>query len=68
MTSVLKRLDDIGATLTRLSGELKQCVEDVRLVTARQASRLEQERATQLLATQDPHSHHKVDKKVSTAH
>lgn len=51
MSGVLKRLDDIGQTLLRLAGELKQCVEDVRVVSARQLERLEQERTTALLAT-----------------
>ncbi|XP_049885286.1 deformed epidermal autoregulatory factor 1 isoform X2 [Pectinophora gossypiella] len=50
MNGVLKRLDDIGQTLVRLAGELKQCVEDVRLVSSRQLERLEQERASALLA------------------
>ncbi|XP_073957292.1 deformed epidermal autoregulatory factor 1-like [Choristoneura fumiferana] len=50
MGGVLKRLDDIGSTLVRLAGELKQCVEDVRMVSARQLERLEQERAAALLA------------------
>ncbi|XP_026735314.1 deformed epidermal autoregulatory factor 1-like [Trichoplusia ni] len=50
MSGVLKRLDDIGQSLVRLASELKQCVEDVRVVSARQLERLEQERATALLA------------------
>ncbi|KAG6439076.1 hypothetical protein O3G_MSEX000464 [Manduca sexta] len=50
MSGVLKRLDDISQTLVRLAGELKQCVEDVRLVSSRQMERLEQERASALLA------------------
>jgi Sec-independent protein translocase protein TatA len=50
MSNVLKRLDDIGQTLARLAGELKQCVEDVRVVSARQLERLEQERASAILA------------------
>ncbi|XP_047040581.1 deformed epidermal autoregulatory factor 1-like isoform X2 [Helicoverpa zea] len=50
MSGVLKRLDDIGQSLVRLASELKQCVEDVRVVNARQLERLEQERATALLA------------------
>ncbi|XP_075991134.1 deformed epidermal autoregulatory factor 1-like [Anticarsia gemmatalis] len=50
MSGVLKRLDDIGQTLVRLAGELKQCVEDVRVVSTRQLERLEQERASALLA------------------
>ncbi|XP_061708294.1 deformed epidermal autoregulatory factor 1 [Cydia pomonella] len=49
MSGVLKRLDDIGATLSRLATELKQCVEDVRGVSARQLARIEQERAGALL-------------------
>ena len=47
---MLKRLDDIGQSLVRLASELKQCVEDVRVVNARHLERLEQERATALLA------------------
>ncbi|XP_028034946.1 deformed epidermal autoregulatory factor 1 isoform X2 [Bombyx mandarina] len=50
MSAVLKRLDDISETLVRLSTELKQCVEDVRRVSARQLERLEQERTSALLA------------------
>ncbi|CAH0703171.1 unnamed protein product [Spodoptera exigua] len=50
MSGVLKRLDDIGQSLVRLASELKQCVEDVRVVNARQLERLEQERAAALLA------------------
>lgn len=50
MSGVLKRLGDIGQTLMRLAGELKQCVEDVRVVSTRQLERLEQERASALLA------------------
>ncbi|CAG9558609.1 unnamed protein product [Danaus chrysippus] len=50
MTKVLKRLEDIGQNLTRLSGELKQCVEDVKIMSTRQMERLEQERASALLA------------------
>lgn len=50
MSGVMKRLDDIGQTLIRLAGELKQCVEDVRVVSARQLERLEHERASALLA------------------
>lgn len=50
MTAVLKRLDDISATLVRLGTELKQCVEDVTIMSARQLERLEQERASALLA------------------
>lgn len=50
MSGVLKRLDDIGQTLVRLASELKQCVEDVRVMSSRQLERLEQERATALLA------------------
>lgn len=76
MSGVLKRLDDIGNSLVRLASELKQCVEDVRVVNARQLERLEQERATALLAASvDAHveaehvSLHNVDdneaKKVS---
>lgn len=76
MSGVLKRLDDIGQTLVRLASELKQCVEDVRVVNARQLERLEQERASALLAASvDAHveaeqvSLHNVDeteaKKVS---
>ncbi|PZC76569.1 hypothetical protein B5X24_HaOG204409 [Helicoverpa armigera] len=76
MSGVLKRLDDIGQSLVRLASELKQCVEDVRVVNARQLERLEQERATALLAASvDAHvdaeqvSLHNVDdteaKKVS---
>lgn len=76
MSGVLKRLDDIGQSLVRLANDLKQCVEDVRVVNARQLERLEQERATALLAASvDAHvdseqvSLHNVDdteaKKVS---
>ncbi|CAG5003293.1 unnamed protein product [Parnassius apollo] len=50
MSAVLKRLEDIGQTLVRVAGELKQCVEDVRIVSTRQIERLEQERASALLA------------------
>lgn len=50
MSGVLKRLDDISQTLVRLSSELKQCVDDVRVVSARQLERIEQERASALLA------------------
>ncbi|KAI5640959.1 SAND domain-containing protein [Phthorimaea operculella] len=50
MGGVLKRLDDIGSTLVRLVGELKACVEDVRMVSARQLERLEQERTSAMLA------------------
>ncbi|XP_028177682.1 deformed epidermal autoregulatory factor 1 [Ostrinia furnacalis] len=46
INGVMKRLDDIGQTLVRLAGELKQCAEDVRVVHAR----LEHERASALLA------------------
>ncbi|XP_013183574.1 deformed epidermal autoregulatory factor 1 isoform X2 [Amyelois transitella] len=47
---VLKRLEDISQGLVRLAGELKQCVEEVKIVSARQMDRMEQERATALLA------------------
>lgn len=50
MSKVLKRLEDIGQNLSRLSSEFKQCVEDVRLVSTRQLERLEQERASAILA------------------
>ncbi|XP_068633687.1 deformed epidermal autoregulatory factor 1 isoform X4 [Battus philenor] len=50
MSAVIKRLDDIGQTLVRVANELKQCVDDVRIVTSRQLERLEQERASALLA------------------
>ncbi|XP_026331941.1 deformed epidermal autoregulatory factor 1 isoform X1 [Hyposmocoma kahamanoa] len=50
MSGVLKRLDDIGQTLVRLAGELKQCVEEVKTVNARQLERIEQERASAILA------------------
>lgn len=50
MTAILKRLEDIGQTLARVAGELKQCVEDVRVVSNRQLERIEQERASALLA------------------
>ncbi|RVE42687.1 hypothetical protein evm_012654 [Chilo suppressalis] len=50
LAGVMKRLDNIGQTLVRLAGELKQCVEEVRIVSARHIERLEQERASALLA------------------
>lgn len=50
MTGVLKRLDEISATLVRLGSELKQCVEEVTMISARQMERIEQERASALLA------------------
>lgn len=50
MSGVLKRLDDISQTLVRLAGELKQCVEEVKTVNARQLERIEQERASAILA------------------
>ncbi|XP_059055195.1 deformed epidermal autoregulatory factor 1 [Achroia grisella] len=50
MGGVLKRLEDISQGLVRLAGELKQCVDDVRVVSARQVERMEQERASALLA------------------
>ncbi|KAM3968728.1 deformed epidermal autoregulatory factor 1 [Aphomia sociella] len=50
MGGVLKRLEDISQGLVRLAGELKQCIEDVRIVSARQIERLEQERASAILA------------------
>ncbi|XP_048488925.1 deformed epidermal autoregulatory factor 1 isoform X1 [Plutella xylostella] len=61
MGGVLKRLDDISQTLLRVAGELKQCVEDVRVVSARQVERLEQERAAALLAAS-------VDAQVDAEH
>lgn len=54
MTAVLKRLEDIGQTLVRVAGELKQCVEDVRIVSNRQLERIEQERAALLAASVEP--------------
>ncbi|CAH2035711.1 unnamed protein product, partial [Iphiclides podalirius] len=50
MSAVLKRLEDIGQTLVRVAGELKQCVEDVRVISNRQQERLEQDRQSALLA------------------
>ncbi|KAL4717623.1 hypothetical protein ACJJTC_000772 [Scirpophaga incertulas] len=50
LATVMKRLDDIGQTLARLASELKQCVDDVRVASARQIERLEQERTSALLA------------------
>ncbi|XP_034828478.1 deformed epidermal autoregulatory factor 1-like [Maniola hyperantus] len=70
MNKVLKRLEDIGQTLMQLSSELKQCVEDVRIMSARQLDRLEQERASAILASVDASveaeqvSLHSVDESV----
>lgn len=50
MNGVVKRLDDISATLARLSGELKQCVDDVRFVSQRQLERFDQDRTSTLIA------------------
>ncbi|XP_047543933.1 deformed epidermal autoregulatory factor 1 isoform X1 [Vanessa atalanta] len=72
MNKVLKRLEDIGQNLTRLSSEFKQCVEDVRVVSTRQLERLEQERTSAILAASvDAHveaeqvSLHNVDESES---
>lgn len=71
MNKVMKRLEDIGQTLMQLSSELKQCVEDVRIVSARQFDRLEQDRASAILASVDGTvdteqvSLHSVDETVS---
>ncbi|XP_053624473.1 deformed epidermal autoregulatory factor 1 isoform X2 [Plodia interpunctella] len=58
---VWKRLDDISQGLVRLAGELKQCVEEVKLLGARQLDRLEQERASALLVAS-------VDAQVEAEH
>ncbi|XP_041987422.1 deformed epidermal autoregulatory factor 1 [Aricia agestis] len=50
INKVLKRLEDIGQSLSRLATDLKQCLEDVRLVSSRQLERYEQERASAILA------------------
>lgn len=47
---MLKRLEDIGQSLIRLSNELKQCVDEVKLVSNRQLERFEQERASAIIA------------------
>lgn len=47
LSGVLKRLEDVGQSLVRVANELKQCVEDVRVINTRQ---LEQERTSQILA------------------
>ncbi|XP_046977317.1 deformed epidermal autoregulatory factor 1 isoform X3 [Vanessa cardui] len=72
MNKVLKRLEDIGQNLSRLSSEFKQCVEDVRVVSTRQLERLEQERTSAILAASvDAHveaeqvSLHNVDESES---
>ncbi|XP_023938002.1 deformed epidermal autoregulatory factor 1 [Bicyclus anynana] len=71
MNKVLKRLEDIGQTLMQLSTELKQCVEEVRIVSTRQFDRLEQERSSSILegvdATVDAEqvSLHSVDEAIS---
>nr|XP_034839804.1 deformed epidermal autoregulatory factor 1-like [Maniola hyperantus] len=71
MNRVLKRLEDVGHSLMQLSSELKQCVEDVRIMSARQFDRLEQERASAVLASVDASvdseqvSLHSVDESVS---
>lgn len=50
MTGIFKRLDEISQGLARLAGELKQCMEDVKLVSAREIDRFEQDRTSTLLA------------------
>ncbi|XP_072930873.1 deformed epidermal autoregulatory factor 1-like isoform X2 [Epargyreus clarus] len=55
MDGLLKRMDDISNTLLRLAGDLKQCVDDAKVISARQLERLEQERATAMLASVDAH-------------
>ncbi|XP_039763346.1 deformed epidermal autoregulatory factor 1 isoform X2 [Pararge aegeria] len=71
MTKIIKRLEDIGQTLIHLSSELKQCVEEVRIVSARQLDRLEQERAALMLESVDTAvdaeqvSLHSVDESLS---
>ncbi|CAK1554684.1 unnamed protein product [Leptosia nina] len=48
MSSVIKRIEDIGQILLKLNGELKQCAEDVRLINTRQLEHID--RTTELLA------------------
>ncbi|XP_013179622.1 PREDICTED: deformed epidermal autoregulatory factor 1 homolog isoform X2 [Papilio xuthus] len=50
LSSVLKRLEDIGQSLVRVANELKQCVDDVRIISTRQLERLEQERTSAILS------------------
>ncbi|XP_014366364.2 deformed epidermal autoregulatory factor 1 isoform X2 [Papilio machaon] len=51
LSTVLKRLEDIGQSLVRVASELKQCVEDVRIISTRQLERMEQERTSAILGT-----------------
>ncbi|XP_072933866.1 deformed epidermal autoregulatory factor 1 isoform X2 [Epargyreus clarus] len=50
INGVLKRLEDIGQTLMKLGSDVKQCVDDVKVINTRNMERMEQERASALLA------------------
>ncbi|GBP47010.1 Deformed epidermal autoregulatory factor 1 [Eumeta japonica] len=50
INGVVKRLDDICSTLVKAVTEIKRCVEDVKAISTRQMERLQQERASTLLA------------------